>query len=587
MALDASSILSGIDSHSGEYLFYIGGIYIALLLLARRKWLAAFAVFGIAVLWLSYFLSIAVYLESLGDDSFADAANFSMDEARFWLFTLNEAIYADFSPRKFFAYTAAAGISFYVLKFVAAKAGLADRRYVFAKLAIAATFIVLAFHHTASTAVTSYLDNSERFRITEQNFQQPVPDMAPARSGLELIVYIGESTTVMNMGLYGYPRNTTPRLGALARSDPNLLVFRDVFSTHTHTSGSLLEALSIGLYPLEDTLPIAERKRLSIVDVLAKAGVESRLISNQGMRGAWDHASSVIFRNSRNTFRIKEELTALRRGEAPPGKWDDQFFEWQLRRETQATRPTVLFLHSYAGHGHDAENIPAAFRLRVDDAFAPFAPSQVAAGAHARVVDMIEEYDSAIRYVDYSVSGAIARVTQSRKPLVLVYFSDHGEAAFSRRGHDSSRFKHEMVRIPLILYFNDVARAQAPALFARYKALAGRGDIATLGQLSSTLLDLMGTAPARAGSLVIAPVIGERTRPAPIVVRRTGQGISYVSLDPEAPTAGTDEDTRTYLAVRAGKLAAAQVCEGKPGTFEELARRILVAGCNPGRWAAQ
>lgn len=572
--------MSRIAENAGEALFYIGILYVGLLLLERRKWIGAAAAFALAGLWLTYFLSISGYLQGLGEDSFAETASFNMEEARFWLFTMNEALHADFSVRKFVAYTTVALTSFYALKFLSGKVGLAGRGYVMAKLAIAAVCFGLAFHHTGSMALAFYLDNSQRFQVTETNFRQPVPDMSPARSGLGLVVYIGESTAVMNMGLYGYPRNTTPRLSAMARSDPNLLVFRNVFSTHTHTSGSLLEALSLGLDPAEDTLPIAERRRLPIADVLAKAGVEPRLISNQGMRGAADHAGSVIFRHSRNTFRVQEDVAAVRRGEPPPARWDDAFFAWQLEREAPSERPRVLFLHSYAGHGPYAEHTPPEFRAPVDGAFAGLAPGQVAAGAHGKVVLGIEQYDSAIRYVDHSVSRAIERVKASPKPQVLAYFSDHGESVFTRRGHDSSRFKHEMVRVPFLLYFNDAAKVQAPALYAQYKARAAGGEVGTLAQLGSTLLDLLGIAPATPDALVLPPVLGERTRPPPIVVRKTGQGISYVSLDPDATPPAADEDTRTFLAVRAGKLAAGPLCEGKPETFEELARRILVAGCS-------
>jgi hypothetical protein len=80
---------------------------------------------------------------------------------------------------------------------------------------------------------------------------------------------------------------------------------------------------------------------------------------------------------------------------------------------------------------------------------------------------------------------------------------------------------------------------------------------------------------------VVTPVVGEPATPPPIVVRRTARGVSYVSLDAEAADGSPDEDTRTYLAVQSGRLAAARACAKPAQTFEEQARRILLARCQP------
>ncbi len=45
-----------------------------------------------------------------------------------------------------------------------------------------------------------------------------------------LVLVIGESTQRGRMSLYGYPRETTPELDALHKTDPNLTVFNNVVS---------------------------------------------------------------------------------------------------------------------------------------------------------------------------------------------------------------------------------------------------------------------------------------------------------------------------------------------------------------------
>jgi hypothetical protein len=165
---------------------------------------------------------------------------------------------------------------------------------------------------------------------------------------------------------------------------------------------------------------------------------------------------------------------------------------------------------------------------------------------------------------------------------------------FRDTGHDSARFHHELVRVPFLLYFNEAARREYAALYARYQSLARSGEIATLAQLPSTLLDLLGIEPgqqaARSG-LVITPVIGERTALPPIFVREQARGISFINLNLEplptvAPTGQplterADRDTRTFVAWRSGQATAAEICSGAPRSFEDVSRRILIAGCTP------
>lgn len=576
-------IVAKLAALSGEYLFFIGAAWVALLFLHRRQRLAAVASFAAAVLWLSYHLPVSLYLESLSADSFAETRNFDFEEARFWFTTLDEAINADLSLKKLAAYTVLAAASFYALRLVLLhKAGLPGRSLVLGKLVLAVLFIGVALHRTASTAVASYLDNTQLFEVTTRNFDTAPPAAQSRDERTALVVYIGESTSSMNMGLYGYPRDTTPALSRMAASDPKLLVFHNVFATHAHTSRSLLEALSFGFDARQNDLPIAHRKRVSIVDVLRRAGVQTRLASNQGLGGSWDHASSIIFRNSGNTFRVK----------AGPGggpselRFDDEFFAEQLVRGQACRQRGADFLHAYASHGPYLENIPARFRQPVDSTFTDLPAQALVDDPNVRI-DTIDAYDSAIRYVDHSLERAIAHVRSAAQPCIFVYFADHGDAVYAGRGHDSARFKHEMARVPMLLYFNDAARAHLPQLYGKYRALAQARRIATLAQLPSTLMELAGV---HVPGVVGTPVIGEATALPPILIRDVqGGGMSYLNLNPDPLPAvsplghrmidRTDEETRRFVAIHAGRQSREAACSGKAESFEARVRSIMVAGC--------
>lgn len=587
----AEYLLFVLQDRSGEYLFFIGAVYASLLLLKKRRWVGAGAAFALAVGWLALHLPVSLYLESLGVDSFAETKNFNLQEARFWFQTLRETIYPDLSLKKLAAYLLFSLLSFQAIQWLLAKKEFTRRRAPLIKLCIAALLVGLAFQHTSSKALAVYLDNSEKYLTTARNFDQPAPEVQVAPHPPDLLVYIGESTSAMNMGLYGYPRPTTPRLSERARLDANLIVFDHVFATHAHTSRSLLEALSLGVDDGERFLPITQRKRVSIVDVLNQAGVASSLISNQGIGGSWDQASSVVFKNAHKLFRQKPNASATE-ADLVEKVWDHEFFGQQLdaMESTGRSIRSATFLHSYAGHGPYHGNIPQGFRKPVDGLFARLQPAQIK-GNNQRPADFVEEYDAAIRYVDYSLDQAIEHVRQVSRPLVLVYFSDHGDAVYLGMGHDSARFRHEMARVPFLIYFNDAARRENPGLHHKYRQLASRKQTATLAQLPATLMDLLGISlpEAARNAVVVTPVMGEKTVLPPIMVRDTADGTSFVNvndfaLEPPA-TAGrkltdrTDADTRTHAAIRSGRISQAQACEKKPVTFEEVSRRIMVAGC--------
>ena len=87
------------------------------------------------------------------------------------------------------------------------------------------------------------------------------------------MLVIGESSRAMNWGLYGYGRNTNPRLGA----ERNLTVFRDVVTQAAVTRISVPLILTRG--SIEDEQRTARER--SIVSVFREAGFQTCWISTQ------------------------------------------------------------------------------------------------------------------------------------------------------------------------------------------------------------------------------------------------------------------------------------------------------------------
>lgn len=574
-----------------QNLFFIGVFYLSIMLYGRRKWFSAIMAFLVGVLWFFYMPSIAYIVGNLGADSFAEAKDFDLNEALFWISTIVQSLEPPpGSTLLFVQYLVILAVIFYLTSQILKRLSFEKYRSI-AQASIAFILMILSLVVVFKDSVGLFIKNSNELETARKNFDNQIPEIDNSGYNVDVVVYIGESLSVFNMGLYGYPRNTTPNLSEMAQDNRNMIVFHNVFSTHTHTSQSLLEAFSFSVDSDEDILPIIHRKRISLVDVLGKAGLRIRLISNQGMTGTWNEASAIIFRNAEKTFSVENGILGNNE-EILKKPWDHEFFMKHLSSDNvrkSADQPVITFLHSYAGHGPYLENIPANFRAPVDDYFSVNASKRISE-SDIEVRGQIEEYDSAVKYVDYSIAKVIDHIKKQEKPTVLVLFSDHGESVYTGRGHDSSRFIHEMARIPFIIYFNDAAIEQYPALYDRYRKLSETREVATLAQLSPVIMDLAGirfhdeSYVSKNSNLLI----GEKRIHPPIIVREVKSGLTCVNLNKTKAvfrknfgyriTDGTDPATVEFVCSRGLNAKRDTRDEGNNISFERKRRNQLVYG---------
>ena len=89
------------------------------------------------------------------------------------------------------------------------------------------------------------------------------------------VFVIGESMTRNHMGLYGYPRRTTPELESI-RAEGGLTAFADLTTTHPSTPEALCSLLT------GCELGTAQKFPAVFPAMLKKAGYRTMLISCQG-----------------------------------------------------------------------------------------------------------------------------------------------------------------------------------------------------------------------------------------------------------------------------------------------------------------
>jgi heptose-I-phosphate ethanolaminephosphotransferase len=269
-----------------------------------------------------------------------------------------------------------------------------------------------------------------------------------------VVVVIGESTGRHHLGVYGYFRDTTPKLAARRRE---LALFTDAIATHSHTIPSLMDALSLNARAARHK----PRRVLDIITLANRAGFTTAWLSNQSAVGVWNNLVSILARRAHHVRYHSES--------GDPGPWRARYDDAMLASlDDVVARPAaqkLVFVHLMATHSPYCEMIPPAFRSEDGGVFevgmdrAVYGAALPRGGAspfgngdrEGRLVRRLNCYDSAVRCLD-------ARA----EPTILLYVADHGEAPLLDTGHDSRAHSHFHVEIPLIVWMNEAYRRARP-----------------------------------------------------------------------------------------------------------------------------
>lgn len=238
---------------------------------------------------------------------------------------------------------------------------------------------------------TNYAKTSKGFTFDAQRTAQ-----APGR---EIYVYIiGEAARAMNWQLYGYERETNPRLSKIE----DLILFRDVLTQNntTHKSVPLLLS-SVKTNEHEELF-----RRKGLPALFNEAGFETWFISNQSpQRAMVDHLAN----DANNLIYIRSQ------------RYDIQLLEEMRRCIEKSTSKKMLFiLHCYGSH--------FSYHQRYPREFAHFMPDDDVA-INTQNIQMIRNaYDNSIVYTDYFLSNTINYLRSLKDASsAMLYCSDHGE----------------------------------------------------------------------------------------------------------------------------------------------------------------
>lgn len=262
------------------------------------------------------------------------------------------------------------------------------------------------------------------------------------KEGKELyIIVIGESLNKHHMSLYGYHRNTTPRLLELHKKK-KILKFDQVFSPHTHTVPVLTKALTSSNQINNINYTLSP----SIVDLFEKAGFESYWITNQLSYGGWDNPITAIADAVDNKFSTNGNL-----GEnTETSSFDEllvQSFESIVSKKIEHN--TVVFIHMMGSHTGYYQRYPEQYEIFQSE----LTPAYY--GLHDYKRSTVNHYDNSILYNDEQLYKIISICDTLDGFAAGLYFSDHGEEVFLQKGHNSGVFTFDMTEIPMIFWASD------------------------------------------------------------------------------------------------------------------------------------
>lgn len=293
------------------------------------------------------------------------------------------------------------------------------------------------------------------------------------------VIVIGETSRRRNWSLFGYTRDTTPRLREL-RSE--LFTFDRVTANATNT----IQSLPLALSRADAGNPNRFHSERSIVSLLSQAGFETSWISNQERSQSPDNPVMQIALEADNAS--FPDAVEQRAGS---DSFDSNLLgrlDAQLSRSSNTSK-TVIFLHMEGSHFSYQDRYPAE-AAQFHDADAPPRPLSK---HQARVVN---EYDNTIHFTDHNLQKIIARLQQCGCVSGLLFFSDHGERLFDHGladddfGHGYPTVAPTEIEVPFFIYLSDAYRLRNPRLVENL--MRNAHAVAQLHNVFETIVDLSG-----------------------------------------------------------------------------------------------
>lgn len=292
-----------------------------------------------------------------------------------------------------------------------------------------------------------YLNYQTELNVVEQNLLQlnkipQLENLSEASKPLPttVVLVIGESTNRLHMGLYGYPRDTNPKLKSIASE---LKIFNNVFASRPNTIESLEQVLTFA----DQRHPDWYKTKPSLISMMKQAGYKSIWITNQ---------QTLTARNTMLTTFAKQAdqqvfLNTTRKQNAY--SFDEKVLAPYADALQDNTEKKLIVVHLLGTHMKYSYRYPerADFFKDSNDLLSTLSDDQK---------DTINAYDNAVRYNDGIVYALIEQLKAKQQHSLLVYFSDHGDDVFDSgdhhfQGRNEGKPTYPMYAVPFVVWHSN------------------------------------------------------------------------------------------------------------------------------------
>lgn len=266
------------------------------------------------------------------------------------------------------------------------------------------------------------------------------------------IVVIGESVDRKHMNLYGYYRNTTPKLTSYANE---LYIFKNIYSPNSHTLSSLRKILT---FAHDDNISPAYEKG-SLINYFNDAGFKTFWLSNQYSMGDNDNVIAVLGEDAERV-----EFTNTMNWQEMESEYDEVLLPFVEKAIQDKAKKKIVFVHLMGSHGRYENRYPKHFRK-----FYEYETDRQ---------KKVCQYDNSIVYTDYILNKIIKMLRKKNEYSYLLYLSDHGEDVYD---NDKSCFCHaenvgspHMFEIPFVLWLSERYKKLNPQMVRKLPSYTNR-----------------------------------------------------------------------------------------------------------------
>lgn len=288
----------------------------------------------------------------------------------------------------------------------------------------------------------------------------------PNEGAPSMVFVIGESLNVNHMGVYGYPRDTTPNLNRLV-GEQKLVAMRNAVSIGPRTLTSVPYMLTglqgVDPYGVIYSVP-------TLFNYAKSAGYNTALITAQDFQ--WRNVDKLFVDQDMDFFEQGSHFSA--NVSVSVGADDQVVLEkgvkpW-LERQSATDRPFMLVVQMSGSHTPFARQVPQHLKQ--------FLPEENP--------NSINAYDNTVWYTDHVLNELLHAVRAEYPDSWVFYSSDHGEHVTGKGGAFHGDFQDEVTHNSLLVFPPE----------SSYEAIAAKVD-APISQadIFATLLELMQVEP--------------------------------------------------------------------------------------------